>query len=395
MRSHITRIAYRPYFFLIAFLLLMLSLPTSSTTALRAAVVKILSPTWRGFHFLKSGFFTAFTLPALQTSPSSEKNAFELERLQRENQILRTQMESVRQWLFFEERIEEQLKKLNQYSSEKNSDLKDFSSRRSRELYQALNLQLHSLPAKVIYREPSSWSSSVWLNVGDKHNEILGKTIVAKNSPVLAQGAIIGVVEYVGKKQSRVRLITDSGLTPSVRALRGSEEDRFLLEHIEAVLSGLKIRNDLFETDEEGSAFFQRLHFLKERLSQTSADHYLAKGELYGSSTPLWRARSPILKGVGFNYDFADEEGSARDLRTGESILKKNDAIPLLKIGDLLITTGLDGVFPAGFRVGVVKKIGLLREGGTSYEIEATACAGNLDSLKHVFILPPVSSETD
>ena len=49
---------------------------------------------------------------------------------------------------------------------------------------------------------------------------------------------------------------------------------------------------------------------------------YLAKGELYGSSKPLWRTQRHQLKGTGFNYDFADGEGPARDLQTGKHALQ-------------------------------------------------------------------------
>jgi cell shape-determining protein MreC len=262
---------------------------------------------------------------------------------------------------------------------------KEFFKRRSAELYQALDLQLQSLPAKVIYREPGSWSSSVWLNVGEKQNESIGKIVVAKNSPVLSNGAIVGVVEYVGRSQCRVRLITDSGLVPSVRAIRGSEQNRLLLEHLDALTSGLQFREDLFSAKAATDELLQQLHILKQHLMHSANDIYLAKGELYGSSAALWRSRSQILHGVGFNYDFPDAEGPARDPRTSG----------ILKIGDLLVTTGMDGVFPPGFKVATITKIAQLREGATSYEIEAKACAGNLDQLKHVLILPPLDFQKE
>ena len=109
---------------------------------------------------------------------------------------------------------------------------------------------------------------------------------------------------------------------------------------------------------------------------------YLAKGEIFGSSSPLWRSRSPILKGIGFNYDFADEEGPARDLRTGEPYGRKgkknlSPCLPRGHSGD----NGLDGVFPAGYRVAMVSKVHMLKEGASSYEIEAVATAGNLDEI--------------
>ena len=56
----------------------------------------------------------------------------------------------------------------------------------------------------------------------------------------------------------------------------------------------------------------------------------------------------------------------------------------------MLLTTGLDGVFPAGYRVASVSKVHLLKEGASSYEIEASAAAGNFDEIKRVVIVPPI-----
>jgi hypothetical protein len=242
----------------------------------------------------------------------------------------------------------------------------------------------------VIFREPSSWSSALWIDVGEQHNKALAKKIIAKNSPVLCGTSIIGVVEYVGERRSRVRLITDERLVPSVRAIRGREQDRFLLEHATALLAALERREDLFTSREMSLGVLSILSQLKSRLQAECQDAYLAKGEVFGSSSPLWRSRSPILKGVGFNYDFADEEGPARDLRTGEPYAsrEKKEPIALLRPGDILVTTGLDGVFPAGYRVAMVSKVNSLKEGASSYEIEAVATAGNLDDISHVIVLP-------
>lgn len=386
------RIAYRPYVLLIGFLFFILSFPFSATETLRSGVVRMFSPSWKAVHFVKSGFFNLFTVSSPQNVLRDK--SFEIDRLSQENQILRTQIESVKEWLIFEERIQQQLHLLESFESREEDALhwKDFFKRRSAELSKALELQLQSIPAKVIFREPGSWSSSLWLNVGERDNEALKKTVIAKNSPVLSCGSIVGVVEYVGKSQSRVRLISDSGLVPSVRAVRGSEQNRFLLEHLEALMSGLQFREDLFESQEMAADLQQKFQNLKTNLKSLSSDSYLAKGELFGSSSALWRSRGQILHGVGFNYDYPDQEGPARDLRTGEphDLIKKLSSVPILKVGDLLVTTGMDGVFPPGFQVAVVTKIGSLREGGASYELEAKACAGNLEEIKHVFVLPPI-----
>ena len=201
------------------------------------------------------------------------------------------------------------------------------------------------IPAQIIYRSPASWDSSLWVNVGSEYNKKQGKNVIAHNSPVLVGTSIVGVIDYVGKNQSRIRLITDSKLTPSVRVIR-------------------KVNGKVL---------------------------LLAKGELYGLNQPLWRRSANQLKGIGFNFDFEDASGSARDLRSGIPVSKDESSspVPLLKEGDLLITTGMDGVFPAGLQAARVQKVHPLKEGDYYYEIDAKPTAGNLDELSLVFILPP------
>ncbi|MFZ4674064.1 MAG: rod shape-determining protein MreC [Chlamydiia bacterium] len=83
---------------------------------------------------------------------------------------------------------------------------------------------------------------------------------------------------------------------------------------------------------------------------------------------------------VWIQLRFADEEGGPFDLRTQH----------LIQVGDLLVTTGFDGVFPKGLQVGVVKKIDPLKEGGYAYALEASPVVHELLYLDHVQILPPI-----
>ncbi len=388
------KITYRPYVLLIFLLFCLMSFPERASESLRSAVVCGISPCWRGLNFVREKTLFFLTFPMFGSSQPDTKSALELERLKQENLILRTQIENVREWLLNEDRLNEQLERLKLLSAETSgeSHWKEFLKRRSKELSAALELQVQSIPAQVIFREPSSWSSSIWLNVGERDNSLLGKKIVGKNSPVLVGTSVVGVVEYVGERRSRVRLVTDSRLTPSVRAIRGREQNRYLLEHLDSLVFALEVRQDLFSSSQETQGVMQQLHLLKNRLVQQASDSYLAKGELYGSSSPLWRSRSHVLKGVGFNYDFSDQEGPARDLRTGKAYIPSphHQPVPILFSGDLLVTTGLDGVFPAGLRVAIVSNVEQLKEGASSYEIEAVSTAGNLDELLHVFVLPPL-----
>ena len=226
---------------------------------------------------------------------------------------------------------------------------------------------LQSTSARVIYREPALWSSYLWINVGRKHN-------VVEGSPVLFGGALVGVIENVEKRKSQVRLITDADLVPSVRVVRGDEKSCFLMNHLDVLVEHLP--------DE------QPLQDLKERLMTKAGNRYLAKGEVMGTALPLWRCRSQRLKGVGFNYDFADEHGPARDLYTGRPY-DGGDGLALIEKGDLLVTTGMDGLFPPGLHVGIVTSVTPPVEGGTAYDVEVSLAAGTLDTLTTVSVINP------
>ncbi len=384
------RISYRPYFLLVFFFLCLMSFPKGGAEKIRSAVVCSFAPCWGGFSFLKEKTVFLLTLP-LPSHIKSSSETLEMERLSQENQLLKSQIENVREWLLHDDRIHDQANRYKSLTETpfKEDRWKEFFKRRSQELCKSLDLQTCSLPATVIFREPASWSSTFWIDIGESDNEKVGMKIVGKNSPVLLATSIVGIVEYVGRNQSRVRLITDSRLSPSVRAVRGDEQNRYLLEHLDSLIFALELRNDLFSSEDEYKTAAHVLYRLKRAMLQQSGDHYLAKGELKGTSNPLWRSRSQVLKGIGFNYDFPDAEGPARDLRSGEPYGAKEEPVQLLRPGDLLVTTGLDGVFPPGFRVATVSFVETLKEGASSYEIEAIPTAGNLDDLAHVFVLRP------
>ncbi len=198
------------------------------------------------------------------------------------------------------------------------------------------DIQIDSpIQAKVIYRPKANWKSSFWINVGENDH-----SSIEKNCPVVLGDAVIGVIDFVAPHKSLVRLITDPDLHPSTRAIR-------------------------------------------DEIS-------LAKGELHGSPHSLGRSQRYTLIGSGFNYDFADAYGPAKDLRTGlpYDAPPNSEPIHLVEEGDMLVTTGMDGVFPKGLRVAKVTRIIPLQEGDFYFDIEAESVIENLDELEYVFILP-------
>lgn len=359
------------YIVLAAALFCWVSIPQHITDGIRSFSVASLSPAWDSAKGIRKYLSDR---PSLLWSPKKQKDETQVSQLELENAMLRAQLEKISKWLIDEERILEQLALVAKMEGQKNQvtdvQSRGFFERRVRHLQSLIQYELMAMPAEVIYRDPSSWSSSLWINVGEDDNKVLGKQVIAKNSPVVSGFSLVGVVDYVGKKQARVRLISDSGLSPAVRAARGLAQKDEIASKVDCIvehLQGLPGKE----------ALLQDLKSLKTQLESRSEEHYLAKGELHGSGAPLWRARSSLLKGIGFNFDYPDEEGSAPK------------GVPLLKKGDLLVTTGFDGVFPPDLKVGIVKEVRAPKPGGYSYEIDVRPIVDQLSDLETLFVLPP------
>jgi len=373
--------SYRPYIFLGLFLFSLFYLPGILVQGMRSSAGAISKGFWRQSAYVRASF-----------SPPSipRKSKEQVESLEVENLLLKKQNESLRRRLLSEERVENQIKKIKEIISLDEKKNLSFYKRRKVAAEKQLELELFSISAEVIYRDPSEWSSTLWINAGELENTKLHEKVVSVGSPVLKGPYLIGMVEFVGNRKSRVRLLTDASLIPSVRVARGGQENRELAALVKQVLHQVALREEPRET-------LVVLNNLLERLQEEAPERFLAKGELMGSSSPLWRGRSEVLKGVGFNYDFADEEGPSLELRSGKPLDQLNDEkfTPLIDVGDLLVTTGMDGVFPKDIPVAHVTKIAPLKEGSPSFEIEAQLCAGNLNNLLDVTVLPSLIDQEE
>ncbi len=289
-------------------LIIALSLPVAFTSSLRS---------------YGAAFFSGlFTEPQKKLS-SDEITRRQIERLKNQNSLLKEKLVQV----------VEKLKASELFKAQKEALGKMELQRRRAELIRLLQLEHDGIHGNIVYRPVTSWNSGFWVDIGQETNERLGYTAVGKNSPVLYDGYLIGIVEQVTKKQARIRLITDPDLFVAVRAQRNGS--------------------------------------------------LLAKGEIHGSDTAFSCRGATILRGQGFNYDFSDSEGNAIDLRSHDPFI--------IKANDVLITTGLDGIFPSGLPVAKVKEITPLKEGDYVYALTAEPLT-SLDVLQAVFILPPAEA---
>lgn len=364
------RIRPLPFLMILAAILLVMSIPRGFSEKSRGTIISLFSPLWErstNLHAVFGGLLNNETAVSEQTK-----------KLQTENYLLQRELKHL------QEIIRNEL-----YLTRSGVE-------RSKEWQKLLTLHAEALPARVIFRSPSSWNSSCWLNVGLQDNEKLGKPIIAKNSPVVVGFCLMGVIDFVGRSQSRVRLLTDSGLMPSVRAVRGEPRNRMLAEQLNLMLDALIDQDSLFESTEQKMHLITALEKIEKKLQAETSSLYLAKGILSGSSQPAWRSQGNLLRGTGFNCDFADNLSPARNLRTGKPIgADKYPQETILKVHDLLVTTGMDGVFPPGLQVAEVIHVSTLKEGDYYFELEAKPVAGNLDELSLVYVLPPVGYNPD
>lgn len=321
-------LSYYPYFLLLAALVLVLIVPLNYINPVSSSLIGLLTPLWKRFHSIHA---------------VSSKEKAEIEKLQQENYFLTAQLEVLKQALLLE------------------SNQKPLP-----------NESLQKIGARVVYRDPASWGACCWIDVGSKANPPNHKEIVAKNSPVVVGSVLVGVIDFVDETRSRVRLVTSRSVTPSVRAVRGGLQ-----------VEELKKSFHLFY-DKAKPFKIPGLEELSRLIMGLSPNPpiFLGKGELRGSSYPLWRSKKVRLQGIGFNYDFPDEEGAARPISSSP---------PLVQEGDILMTTGMDGIFPKGLKVAHVTRVYPLREGACSFDLEAQSMIADLDDLNFVAVLPPIS----
>jgi rod shape-determining protein MreC len=367
---------FRLYLFLALFILALLSLPKVVTTTLRGKAATIVSPIWDGASVIKKWLF------------QNEKEGFELREnaIALENCLLKTEIARLQEMLFLEVALEADLANLQKLSYELDKDA--FYRRRFDELQHVVDLKLNGVHAEVIFRGVSTWNHTCHINVGKKTNRDLGRLVIEKNSPVTVGSSIIGVIDEVYENSCLVRLITDPGLHPSVRVSRGYAQNNDIIEHINSINLALTLRQGLLSNPKDQEVLKDNLDILKKNILNLTDGVCLAKGEMAGAYSSKMRSSGLLLRGVGFNYDFADLEGPVRDLRTGKSPGVKSLSTPLIQVGDLLVTTGMDGVFPSGLNVAEVVSIDILKEGGYTYDILAKPTAANIDEIKHVFVLP-------
>ncbi|MFI0435069.1 MAG: rod shape-determining protein MreC [Parachlamydiaceae bacterium] len=378
------------YFLIVLTLIVMMSVSRHGSDKIRGQFISFLAPLWQKVLLIKHSIVHP-SEPSPFTHLSLEE---EKQRLQLENQLLEIEVAYLQEQLQEQLLVSSQMTQIAPYLPEETKTLAEEYEKSLKNTLKTIKNRIHAVPSRVIFRSFDTWNSSLWINVGESTNRNLQQGVIVKNSPVVIGKAVVGIIDHVEENQSRVRLISDSRLRPSVRAARGGEEDFLIGEQIEKILYQLHYKKTLSLGLEEQNRLVQLLQKVKQNLQPFNRTWYLAKGELLGSLFSSRLGQPVYLKGVGFNYDFSDEEGESRDLRTGKASRQgAGGSLSILKMNDVLVTTGMDGIFPPGFDVAIVTSVGVLKEGDYYYDVEARPVAGPLEELSLLFVLPPIVNE--
>ncbi len=194
--------------------------------------------------------------------------------------------------------------------------------------------------APIIARDPGDWASFIWV---EAPNETAAQEWI--EAPAIVGDIAIGMVDFAHHRRCRVRLISDAQLSLSVT----------LSAQCEAA-------SQIADQSSEGAVKCPPM-----------------VGQVRGLGGALWNSSGTLLIGEG--YIPGPTRIEICEL-THINILRSKRFAP----GDLLVTSGLDGIFPKNLRVGVVERVESDESSNTRYEFSAKS-AVDLHALSEVWIL--------
>lgn len=254
-----------------------------------------------------------------------------------------------------------------------------YGMRRNHEFDEKLACYTRSIEAPIIRKSLTEYAAFIFIGKGrfdDPHSNTL-----KVDSPVVYGNTLIGVVEEIEDRISKVRLLTDARMVVPSRAIRGGRS----LSHVQAKARGLySLLDEDSPLGEEILAFLRR----------DGCDETVhAKGCIQGGGLPFLGRRVPYLQATNFSGFYRDEDSSSRDIYGKEYTLKKTPSLAILAKGDIIVTTGEEGVFPPGLAIGIVSSCPTTKDGVT---LDAhVAPLISLQEISGVTIISPYRERRD
>lgn len=208
---------------------------------------------------------------------------------------------------------------------------------------------------------------------------IRSRHVMEVGSSVTIGDTLVGYIDFVAGPVARVRLIYDSACQVSVRTLRPGSP----LQDLRRDIARWVEYSQSLPPSPTLNAIFKQLEIIKKELDPTSSWTCTSKGLLVGKCPSSGLQKMGLLQGIGFNYSWPDEF-----FKTDKQGLKPS----LVREGDLLITSGLDGRFPAGLRVAFVTSIQTNDPAKLVYQLQARPLMGSMQDLQWVWVLPALTS---
>jgi rod shape-determining protein MreC len=204
--------------------------------------------------------------------------------------------------------------------------------------------------AQILIKDLKPSSFTFWVDIGSNTCQFIGK-----GSPVCFGPYALGIIDYVGKRTSRVRLIADPKLQPSVTAIRGQAARSWMTDILDAFKADEKLQKNTSQ---------RAIQLIQNELQSGALSEELENGYLTGQKR---HAGQELLRGEGFSKESS------------------------LQVGDRLITSGLDGMFPKGLIIGKIIEMTPPPPGALSYGVWIKPIYTK-KRPPYVYILPPMET---
>lgn len=183
------------------------------------------------------------------------------------------------------------------------------------------------LPAKIIARSRTTWSSGFWIDKGSNAHPAM-----RRGSAVVYGEQLIGYIQNIEQDRAHVRLLSDPHCILPCDIYSQSAGSALSNCMLDAFLKFVHSHPE--KTEDEKRQLLQQLTTWRVKNSKPIV---IARGEIFGYGATLWSAQHSISG----RYFFSLNRENNTSIRTG----------------DLVVTNGIDALIPPGFIVGHIDAV--------------------------------------